>query len=106
MNKALAHEGFALVEVISQCPTIYGRLNKMGSAVDMLKWQREHAVPLDKVLDRWSGETDLFKEDLGGKFLTGVFVDRESPEFVSEYYAMVNRVRAREREGKRRAKKA
>jgi len=105
MSMALAHKGFSLVEVISQCPTIYGRLNKMGSAIDMLKWQRDNAVPLDKVRDRWSGETDLFKEDLGGKFLTGVFIDQKAPEFVSEYYSMAKRVRAKEKEKKRRQEK-
>ncbi len=106
MTTALAHKGFAVVEVISQCPTIYGRLNKMGNGLDMLKWQRENSVPLDKVADRWSGETDLFKEDLGGKFLTGVFVDREAPEFVGEYYGMMERMQAQERDKKRRAKEA
>jgi 2-oxoglutarate ferredoxin oxidoreductase subunit beta len=103
MGKALAHKGFSLVEVISQCPTIYGRLNKMGSAIDMLIWQRENAVPQDKVLDRWSGETDLFKDDLGGKFVTGVIVDREAPEYVSEYREMSKRM---QKDKKRKAKKA
>jgi 2-oxoglutarate ferredoxin oxidoreductase subunit beta len=98
MVKALEHKGFSVVEVISQCPTIYGRMNKMGSAVDMLKWQRENAVPLEKVLDRWSGETSLFKEDLGGKFLTGVFVDREGAEFVTEYYRMLEGIKAGEKQ--------
>ena len=55
--------------------------------------------------DRWSSATDLFKEDLGGKFLTGVFVDRDAPEFVSEYYQMAERIRSGGRSGKRRTKK-
>jgi 2-oxoglutarate ferredoxin oxidoreductase subunit beta len=93
------------VEIISQCPTIYGRLNKMGGPVEMLKWQRDHAIPIEKVRQRWSEETDLGKEALGGKFLTGVFVDRESPEFVSEYYSMIERITTEGKKKTRRAKK-
>jgi len=105
ITKALEHKGFSVVEIISQCPTIHGRLNKLGGPAEMLRWQKNHAVPVEKVQDRWSSATNLFKEDLGGKFLTGVFVDREAPEFVSEYYHMAERIRARSKSGKRRTKK-
>ncbi len=91
IKMALEHKGFSVVEIISQCPTIYGRLNKMGGPVEMVRWLRDNSVPIEKVRQRWSGETDLLKEDLGGKFLTGVFVNRETPEFVSEYYKMAAR---------------
>jgi 2-oxoglutarate ferredoxin oxidoreductase subunit beta len=99
LQMALAHKGFSVVEIISQCPTIYGRLNKMGGPVDMLKWQRDNAIPLDRVRARWADAADIAK-DLGGKFLTGVFVDREAPEFVSEYYKMVAKLADQRRNGK------
>ena len=105
IKMALSHKGFSVIEIISQCPTIYGRLNKMGSPVEMLKWQRDHAIPIEKVRQRWSEETDLAKQDLGGKFLTGVFVARESPEFVSEYYNMVKRIGSEGRKKSGRTKK-
>ncbi|HHY93318.1 MAG TPA: 2-oxoglutarate ferredoxin oxidoreductase subunit beta, partial [Firmicutes bacterium] len=41
---ALSHKGFALVEVVAQCPTGFGRRNKMKSPAEMMKWQRDHAV--------------------------------------------------------------
>lgn len=91
IKSALAHKGFSVVEIVSQCPTIYGRLNKMGGPVEMLKWQRDNAIPLDRVRQRWPDTPDIAKE-LAGKFLTGVFVDRESSEFASEYYDMVARI--------------
>ena len=105
IKKALQHKGFSLVEIISQCPTIYGRLNNMGSPVEMLKWQRNNAIPLEKVRDRWSDEAGFFKEELGGKFLTGVFVDKKAPEFVSEYYRMAGKMTAGSQDKKGRAKK-
>jgi 2-oxoglutarate ferredoxin oxidoreductase subunit beta len=105
---ALDHKGFSMVEIITQCPTIYGRLNNMGDAIEMLKWQRNNSIPLEKVKDRWSVESGFFKEDLGGKFLTGVFVDKDTPEFVGEYYAMAEKMRKtaaggpKSRKGKKR----
>jgi len=78
----------------------------MGSPVEMLRWQRDNAIPLEKVKDRWSQDTGLFKEDLGGKFLTGIFVDKEAPEFVSEYYSMIERMRGDGKVKKKRNKKS
>lgn len=106
IEKALRHKGFSMVEIVSQCPTIYGRLNNMGSAVDMLKWQRDNAIPLDKVKERWSNPPSLFKEDLGDKFLTGIFVDEDAPEFASEYYRMAKAMRAEAKGKKERKKKS
>lgn len=105
IKKALRHKGFSLVEIISQCPTIYGRLNNMGGPLEMLRWQRENAIPVEKVRDRWEDDPGFFKDDLGGKFLTGVFVDEETPEFVSEYYNMAARMRG-ETNAKRRKSKS
>ena len=104
IKKALVHTGFSMVEIISQCPTIYGKLNNMGDAVEMLKWQRRNAIPLEKVRDRWSDETSLSKEDIGGKFLTGIFVDKETPEFVSEYYRMADEMRKAGEKGRKEKK--
>ncbi|HCM17772.1 MAG TPA: 2-oxoglutarate ferredoxin oxidoreductase subunit beta, partial [Firmicutes bacterium] len=42
--KGIANKGFSLIEGISQCPTYYGRKNKMGGPIDMMKWQQEHSV--------------------------------------------------------------
>ncbi len=99
IKQALAHKGFSMVEVVSQCPTIYGKLNKMGGPVEMLKWQRDNAIPLDKVRQRWSETADL-EADLGGKFLTGVFVNRESPEFVTETYKVIKQASGGRKNGK------
>ena len=36
LRQAIVHEGFSVVEIMTQCPTYFGRKNKLGSAVDML----------------------------------------------------------------------
>ena len=42
------HKGFSLIEAVTACPVSYGRRNKMGSAYDMLMWQKEHGIPVEK----------------------------------------------------------
>jgi 2-oxoglutarate ferredoxin oxidoreductase subunit beta len=38
MKTALEREGFSFIEMLSQCPTAYGRRNKVGSPQKFLKW--------------------------------------------------------------------
>lgn len=37
IKKAIQHKGFSVVEILSQCPTHYGRKNRVGDAIDMLE---------------------------------------------------------------------
>ncbi len=78
IEKALRKKGFSLVEIITQCPTYYGRKNRLGSAVEMMEWQRDQAVVVEK-----AGE--LKPEELIDKFTIGVLVDKELPNFLDEY---------------------
>lgn len=77
-EKAFSKTGFSVVEVVSHCHTQYGRLNRMGTAVEMMQWQKEHAIAVEKAL----GMTD---SDLADKFKIGVLIDRELPVFQDEY---------------------
>ena len=81
IEKAFAKRGFGVVEVITHCHTQYGRRNRMGDAVDMMKWQKEHAVRVEK-------SVDMSEEELRDKFTIGVLVDRELPIY-TEQYALV-----------------
>ncbi len=36
LKKAIQHKGFSVVEIMSQCPTYFGRKNKVGGAVQCL----------------------------------------------------------------------
>ena len=44
----ISHKGFSMVEVMSNCPTYYGRLNAGGDAVQMMRLLKSQAVPVDK----------------------------------------------------------
>ena len=78
IEQALLKKGFSVVEVISHCHTQYGRQNRLGSAVEMIEWQRDHALPVEKALKMKS-------EELKDKILIGVLIDKELPVFQEEY---------------------
>ncbi|HPU29344.1 MAG TPA: 2-oxoacid:ferredoxin oxidoreductase subunit beta, partial [Syntrophorhabdaceae bacterium] len=78
MEKAFMKKGFAVVEVISHCHTQFGKLNKMGSAVEMMQWQRDHAVTVEKA-------ANMTEEELKNKFKIGVLIDKDLPVYLDEY---------------------
>jgi len=78
VEAAIVKKGFSLVEVISQCHTLYGRLNKEGGAVEMMTWQKEHAVPIEAA-------KNLPPEKLKDKLLTGILWNVDIPEYCEEY---------------------
>lgn len=87
IKKALSHPGFAMVEVISQCPTHYGRLNKAGTARDMLIRQKKNSLPLAKA-------KKLPPEEVEGKIVTGIFRCRERPEYAAVYREHVKNIQS------------
>jgi 2-oxoglutarate ferredoxin oxidoreductase subunit beta len=78
IEKAIRKTGFSVVEVISHCHTHYGRQNELGSAVEMLQWQREHSVSMERA-------AKMKPEELDGKIVIGVLVDKELPVYEDEY---------------------
>lgn len=78
MEKAFHKVGFSVVEIISHCHTQFGRLNRMGSAVEMMQWQRDHAVTVEKA-------AQMKEAQLKDKFKIGILVDRELPAYQDEY---------------------
>ena len=87
MEKAFLKPGFSVVEVVAHCHTQYGRVNRLGSAVEMMEWQRDHAVTVEKA-------TTLPPEELQDKTLIGVLVDRELPVYQDEYERIRERAKA------------
>ncbi len=78
IEKAFTKTGFSVVEVVSHCHTQFGRMNRLGSAVEMMQWQRDHAVPVEKV-------ANLNDEEMQDKFKIGILVNRDLPVYQDEY---------------------
>ncbi|MBU1318906.1 MAG: 2-oxoacid:ferredoxin oxidoreductase subunit beta [candidate division Zixibacteria bacterium] len=80
---ALAKKGFSVVEVISNCHTYFGRLNRAGDAVQMLDWMKKHAMPIQAA-------RKLPPEKMEGKFVTGLLHDEEKDEYCEKYARLVD----------------
>jgi len=78
----LEKKGFSLIEVISNCHTYFGRLNREGDPVKMLLWQKKHAMPIQAA-------RKLPPEKLEGKFITGVLHDVDKEEYCHRYERLI-----------------
>jgi len=76
MNEVLHKRGFCFIEVLSPCPTLYQRRNKLGDALDTMKYYKaaskiRHGAP--------TSEAALTKQ---GEILLGKFVDRDRLDYL------------------------
>jgi 2-oxoglutarate/2-oxoacid ferredoxin oxidoreductase subunit beta len=85
IEKGIAHKGFSLIDVASTCPTYYGRANKVGDAVEMLKWQRDNAISIVKA-------KSMTPEQLKGKLIIGILHQAEYKEYTVAYKEMITRI--------------
>ena len=96
IKQAMLHKGFSLVDVYSVCPTYYGRKNKKGDAVEMLKWQRDNLIPMNRF-------NVMTPEDLAGKKPIGILAENDFPEYSEEYQKLIDRFAAKgKKEGEKR----
>ena len=63
---------------MSNCHIQFGRKNKMGDPVTMMKWLRDHAVTIEKA-------RTMSPASLKDKFTIGILADVEKPIYTQEY---------------------
>jgi 2-oxoglutarate ferredoxin oxidoreductase subunit beta len=68
IKKALTVYGFAFIEVLSPCPTQFGRRNQYDSPAEMLKMLSERCISKQEA-------EQLSREELRGRIITGEFGD-------------------------------
>lgn len=75
IQKALEHQGFSFVEVVSQCPTNFGRRAiGSGDAAAGVKWIEQNTLSKQEA-------EKLPAESLLNKFILGTFVDTSRPVY-------------------------
>ncbi|MEO0240775.1 MAG: 2-oxoacid:ferredoxin oxidoreductase subunit beta [candidate division WOR-3 bacterium] len=79
IKKALSRKGFNFIEVISPCPTGFGRPNKIGDAIDEMRYYKENSVIRNGVDPK---EAEL---SFRGKIVVGEFVEIEKPSYLEIY---------------------
>ena len=77
--KGILHKGFSVIEAACDCPSLFGRINKRGSAADMLLRWKEVAVPVEKA-------KSMSAEELKGKIVVGEFACRDDRAEYTEAY--------------------
>ena len=81
IRKAILHKGFSVVEILSQCPTYFGRKNKAGNAVDMLESYKTTTTSIGSKAKKENPE--LIER--------GIFVQKEIPEYCNEYNKIIKK---------------
>jgi len=76
IQEALNKKGFSFIEVITPCPTLYARRNRLGSGLDLMKYYYDSSEIRNGADTR---ETEI---DFQGKITCGKFVDKEKPTFL------------------------
>ena len=73
ITEASLKRGFSFVEVISPCPTYYGRMNKQATGLDQMRYYRNSTVVKHGV------DPSEVGIDLNGQIIAGKFIDIERP---------------------------
>lgn len=75
IKQAILKSGFSFVEIISDCPTLYGRANKIGGGLEMMKFYQGNTI-----INHRANLKDI-NIVRGGKIVVGNFIDIERPTF-------------------------
>lgn len=78
MKNALTRNGFAFLEVVSQCPVHYGRRIGITNPVEMMRWFQKQSITTERA-------REMTEQELLGKFVVGEFVNIEVPELTKLY---------------------
>ena len=83
IKKGLNNNGFSFIEVVTQCPTYYGRKNKLKTSTAMFEFLKENSVNLRKA-------EKMDEEELQGKIIVGEFVNKTEPEYTDNITKLIN----------------
>jgi 2-oxoglutarate ferredoxin oxidoreductase subunit beta len=81
IRMALRHKGFRFIEVIAPCSTLYARLNRLGSGLDLMRFYHDEAEI------RHGADTREVDIGFQNRIICGNFVDEERPTFLDMMHA-------------------
>ena len=88
IKNAISHKGLSFVDCASDCPSLYGRLNRLGDAAIMMQaWK-------DRLITAKQAE-GMTSEQLQGKVIWGEFVNKDDRQEYCDVYAQ-NILKAKE----------
>lgn len=79
IKKAIQHKGFSVVEILSQCPTYFGRKNKLKDVNEMLEYFKNNTTPVGSQA----------KKDNPKLIERGIFVQIQKEEYCDKYLKVI-----------------
>lgn len=76
IEEALLRKGFSFIEIISPCPTLYLRRNRLGDGVDQLQNYQDNSIL------KHGADTRETAIDYQGKIVVGKFVEKNKPTYL------------------------
>ncbi len=92
LAEAISKDGFSVVEAVSYCHTTFGRLNKLGTATDMMRSLKDNSIA-KSALDRLPPE----EQAVNTKIVRGKFIDTDRPQYTQVYANLISRVQGGEK---------
>jgi len=92
LAEAIAKDGFSVIEAVSYCHTTFGRLNKLGTAADMMRSLKDNSIA-KSALDKLPPE----EQAANTKIVRGKFIDIERPQYTQVYANLITRVQGGEK---------
>jgi 2-oxoglutarate ferredoxin oxidoreductase subunit beta len=74
-SEALHRKGFRFIEVITPCATLYSRLNRLGTGLDLMRFYHDHAEI------RHGADLRDLEIAFQDRIVCGKFLDEERPTF-------------------------
>jgi 2-oxoglutarate ferredoxin oxidoreductase subunit beta len=87
LAEAIAKDGFSLVEAVSYCHTTFGRLNRLGTAADMMRALKDNSIS-KSIFDKLTKE----EQQANTKIVRGKFVDSDRLQYTNMYADLITRV--------------
>jgi len=92
LAEAIAKDGFSVVEAVAYCHTTYGRLNKLGTAADMMLALKNNSIA-KSAYDKLSPE----EQANNAKIVRGNFVNNNRQQYTTSYSNLITRVQGGEK---------
>lgn len=86
MKEAMLKPGFSFVEVITPCPTLFQRRNRLGDGLDEMKYYKEQSIKMNGA----DPSDPALNLGMRKPIAVGKFVDIEKPTYLDEmndYYS-------------------
>jgi 2-oxoglutarate ferredoxin oxidoreductase subunit beta len=87
LAQAISNDGFSLVEAVSYCHTTFGRINKLGTAEQMMRWLKDNSIS-KTAFDRLNDD----ERGANTKIVRGVLHTKNRPEYTKVYGTLVDRI--------------